>query len=69
MFGESFSTPIQAIQTSTAKVDVHARALASGQIDTDDIIGIIQGRRSLEANVATIKVADQMVGSLLDVLA
>jgi hypothetical protein len=69
MFGETFFTPIQAIQTATAKVEIHARALTSGRIDTEDVIGIIQGRRSLEANLATVKTADKMVESLLDALA
>ncbi len=35
----------------------------------DEMLGVLQARRGIEANLPVIRAADEMLGSLLDVLA
>ena len=54
---------------AAAKVEKHAEAIASGDINVDDMVGLMEGQRSFEANLAVVKTGDQMIGTLLDMFA
>ncbi len=69
MFDVTFSSPIQGIERAAAKVETHAQAIAEGRISIRNMTGLMEGKRALQANVVTVKTADQMFGSLLDILA
>ena len=64
-----FSSPIRAIDAVTANLNTHAVALANGHIDPEHVVGLIESRRTLEVNLATLRTGDKMVGTLLDALA
>jgi hypothetical protein len=63
------ATSMQGVQAATSKVERHAEALASAQLEPKHFVGLLEGERAAEVNLAAIRVADDMAGSLLDVLA
>ena len=63
------ASPFRGIQAAAAKVEKHAEAIASGDINVDDMVGLMEGQRSFEANLAVVKTGDQMIGTLLDMFA
>jgi hypothetical protein len=63
------SYPMQGLQAATAGLNKSAEALASGDLDSGNVIGMIDSKNAAEANIAVLKAGDQMIGTLLDVLA
>lgn len=66
---DSFSAPIEGIGRVTERFDYYAAAVASGRVEAREMVGTIESRRELEANVAVMRAADEMIGTLLDDLA
>lgn len=64
-----FADSMQSVNSVTARFEERARAIARGEIDSADVVGMIEDRRVVEADLATVRVADEMIGSLLDVVA
>ena len=64
-----FADFMRSVSTVTARFEERARAIARGEIDSEDIVGMIEDRRAVEADLATVRVADEMIGSLLDMVA
>ena len=61
--------PLEGIHSATSQFETHAEAIAKGSFDPQDFAGLIVNRRAVEANVAVIRTADKMMGTLLDAVA
>jgi flagellar hook protein FlgE len=44
-----------------------AEALAQGNLDPGNVIGLIEGQRTYEMNAQVVRTSDEMLGTLLDV--
>ena len=64
-----FTDSMRGIDTVTARFEERAREIARGEIDPENVGGMVEDRREFETDLATIRVADQMIGTLLDVVA
>lgn len=57
------------MRRGVAKVDGAAKEIASGEGDPGSFVDLIVGQRTYEMNAKVLKTGDEMLGSLLDVLA
>jgi flagellar basal body rod protein FlgC len=67
----SFAIAAGGIAAATARFDASARRTAAAPLDNleTEIVDRIESEVALKANVAVLKTADRMTGSLLDMLA
>jgi flagellar basal body rod protein FlgG len=63
------ASPVRGIQTAVARFERHSEVISRGDVNADDMVGLIESERSVEANVVVARTADQMVGTLLDMFA
>ncbi|WP_339871623.1 flagellar hook protein FlgE [uncultured Brevundimonas sp.] len=68
---QAFAIAAGGIATATARFDASARRTAAGPLDTlaEEMVDRLQSEVALKANVAVLKTADRMTGTLLDMLA
>lgn len=68
---QAFAIAAGGIATATARFDASARRTAAAPLDNlaEEIVDRLQSEVALKANVAVLKTADQMTGTLLDMLA
>ncbi len=59
----------RAIERAATKFEERAREVSEGRIETEDLAGTIEDRLTVQANVATIRAEDRMIGTLLDTVA
>jgi hypothetical protein len=64
-----YSNSYNGIRDAVGRFESHAGRLAGGEIDAENTTGLLREERAVEANLATMRAADEMVGTLLDVLA
>jgi flagellar basal body rod protein FlgG len=57
------------IQTAMDLLNAQAMAIAAGNSGVQQMVGLLESQRSVEANVALIRAGDETIGSVLDVLA
>lgn len=48
--------------------DQFAQVAAGGSLEVEDVVELISAQRTFEANAAVAKSADQVVGSLIDLI-
>jgi flagellar basal body rod protein FlgC len=67
----SFAIAAGGIAAATARFDASARRTAAAPLDNleGEIVDRIESEIALKANVAVLKTADRMTGTLLDMLA
>jgi hypothetical protein len=67
----SFAIAAGGIAAATARFDAGARRTAAAPLDNleTEIVDRIESEVALKANVAVLKTADRMTGTLLDMLA
>tara|TARA_R110000764_G_scaffold27329_1_gene64786 strand:+ start:198 stop:407 length:210 start_codon:yes stop_codon:yes gene_type:complete len=68
---QSFAIAAGGIAAATARFDASARRTAAAPLDNleTEIVDRIESEVALKANVAVLKTADRMAGTLLDMLA
>ncbi|WP_417232396.1 flagellar hook protein FlgE [Brevundimonas sp.] len=68
---QAFAIAAGGIAAATARFDASARRTAAAPLDNlaEEIVDRLQSEVALKANVAVLKTADQMTGTLLDMLA
>lgn len=75
MLTPALASALQGLQLNQRRFAEHAHAISrsgdtSQPVDpTRDMAGILVSRRGYEANLAVAKRADEMLGSLIDILA
>ena len=76
MISSIFSTALQGLQLNQQAFQRYAHAISLvGTVEPDgydlpgNIVGLMTAQRGFEANLAVLDRADEMIGSLLDVLA
>lgn len=68
---DTLSTSLQGIAAGFDRLDRAARAVARNGADGDlptQLVEMMKARHEVRANVAAARTADEMVGSLLDVI-
>ncbi|WP_339929828.1 flagellar hook protein FlgE [uncultured Brevundimonas sp.] len=68
---QAFAIAAGGIATATDRFDASARRTAAAPLDNlaEEIVERLQSEVALKANVAVLKTADDMTGTLLDMLA
>jgi flagellar basal body rod protein FlgC len=68
---QAFAIAAGGIAAATARFDASARRTAAAPLDNleTEIVDRIESEVALKANVAVLKTADRMTGTLLDMLA
>jgi flagellar basal body rod protein FlgC len=68
---QSFAIAAGGIAAATARFDASARRTAAAPLDNlaEEMVERIESSVALKANVAVLKTADNMTGTLLDMLA
>ena len=68
---QSFAIAASGIAAATARFDASARRTAAAPLDNlaEEMVERLQSEVALKANVAVLKTADRMSGTLLDMLA
>lgn len=68
---QAIATAASGIAAATARFDASARRTAAAPLDNlaGEMVERLQSEVALKANVAVLKTADRMTGSLLDILA
>ena len=77
MVTNALSSALSGLQANQRALARHAERIASAGADPppadlsleDEMVGVMQARRGYEANLAVVRAADDMLGSLIDVLA
>jgi flagellar basal body rod protein FlgG len=64
-----FSNATRAVDIAQARFEERAREIARGEIEAEDMARMIEDERAVEANAASMRVADRMVGTLIDTVA
>lgn len=64
-----YDSPLQGMKKARQQVDDAAQKIASGSTDAGDVVQLIHGEKSFQANVAALKTADEMVGTILNTFA
>ena len=66
---DPFAIAQEGMRRSLTQVASSASALAQGDLDPANIVGLLQGQRLYEVNAKILRTGDQMLGTLLDVVA
>ena len=77
MIVSALASALNGMQTNQRSLARHADRIAGwgtsadpGEISLEtELVGVLQARRGFEANLAVARAADDMLGSLIDVLA
>ena len=77
MISSVFASALNGMQANQRNLARHAERIAGwgtsatpGEVSLEhELVGVMQARRGYEANLAVARAADDMLGSLLDVLA
>lgn len=65
----SFSAAQSGVQRGQALVAQAAQSLSQGEIDPQNIINLIEGQRTVEANLKVMQTEDEILGTILNVKA
>ncbi len=79
MLGSILSTAVQGLQVNQLNLEQHATQIsrygteapaAESSVNLEqELVGVMTSRRGFEANLAVVRTADEMLGTLIDVLA
>lgn len=77
MISSVFASALNGMQVNQRTLGRHAERIAAwgtsaapGAVSLEtELVGVMQARRGFEANLAVVRAADDMLGSLIDVLA
>jgi hypothetical protein len=65
----SSHSPLEGLSAQKARFEGAATRIASGSLNVEDIIELKQASLGVEAATAAVKKSDEMVGTILDLLA
>lgn len=62
----SFTAAISGVQRGQALVAQAAQSISEGEIDPQNMINLIEGQRTVEANLAVMRTEDEILGTILN---
>lgn len=65
----SFSAAQAGVQRGQALVAQAAQSIAQGEVDPQNMINLIEGQRTVEANLKVLQTEDEILGTILNVKA
>jgi flagellar hook protein FlgE len=65
----AFASAQEGMRRGLAQVDESSAAIADGDLDPGNVVGLIQGQRTFEMNAKVLRTGAEMLGTLLDVMA
>lgn len=63
---ELFEAPRQGMQRAFAQAADSAERIAAGELNVDNMVGLIEAEALAQANAAVLRTADEMTGWLFD---
>ena len=63
---ELFEAPRQGMQRAFAQAAESAERIAAGELNVDNMVGLIEAEALAQANAAVLRTADEMTGWLFD---
>ncbi len=67
--GAILSSPSDGIRAALDRFEAHADRVSRGEIEPEEVAGLLREERAVEVNVAAMRAEDEMMGTLLDVFA
>lgn len=64
-----YTAPLQGIQQGLNQADEAARKIAAGDVSPRNVVDQMQAGIAVKANVASMRTADEILGSMLDEMA
>jgi hypothetical protein len=66
---ELFEAPKQGLQRAQAQANDAAQRISAGEVSPEAMVDLLEAETLAKANAATLRAADDMIGSLFDKLA